>query len=123
MKGILCLERALTILATLLKTWWLGTELNRRRQPFQNSYFPCFQQLLGLLWDCHCNRCGVDKAGNLQIGGTDTGSQTCRQHQVIGNQMTPATAETILNEATEEQARAKRVCGTRGIRLCYLIHR
>ena len=32
MKGILCLERGLTIVATLLKTWWPGTELNRRRQ-------------------------------------------------------------------------------------------
>src|SRR5260370_29787446 len=34
-KGILYLERGLTIPASLLKTWWPGTELNRRRQPFQ----------------------------------------------------------------------------------------
>jgi hypothetical protein len=33
--------------------WWPGTELNRRRQPFQNSDFQCFQQLQGLPWDCH----------------------------------------------------------------------
>ncbi len=32
--------------------WWPGTELNRRRQPFQNSYFQCFQQLQGLPRDC-----------------------------------------------------------------------
>jgi hypothetical protein len=27
--------------------WWPGTELNRRRQPFQNVYNQCFQQLTG----------------------------------------------------------------------------
>ena len=32
--------------------WWPGTELNRRRQPFQNSDFQCFQQLQRLPWDC-----------------------------------------------------------------------
>src|ERR1017187_3692805 len=32
--------------------WWPGTELNRRRQPFQNSYDQCFQQLQWLGWDC-----------------------------------------------------------------------
>src|ERR1017187_6673691 len=32
--------------------WWPGTELNRRRQPFQNSSFQCFQQLQWLSWDC-----------------------------------------------------------------------
>jgi len=26
--------------------------LNRRRQPFQNSRFQCFQQLQRLSWDC-----------------------------------------------------------------------
>jgi hypothetical protein len=35
-----------------LKTWWPGTELNRRRQPFQNSPFQCFQQLQRLPRDC-----------------------------------------------------------------------
>jgi hypothetical protein len=27
-----------------LKTWWPGTELNRRRQPFQNRGFEYFQR-------------------------------------------------------------------------------
>src|SRR5271169_4243570 len=34
------------------KIWWPGTELNRRGQPFQNSYCQCFQQLQWLPWDC-----------------------------------------------------------------------
>ena len=28
--------------ANLLKRWWPGTELNRRRQPFQSVYNQCF---------------------------------------------------------------------------------
>jgi len=30
-----------------LKTWWPGTELNRRRQPFQSVTIPHDQQLAG----------------------------------------------------------------------------
>ena len=33
--------------AKALKSWWPGTELNRRRQPFQSVAFPHFQQLAG----------------------------------------------------------------------------
>jgi hypothetical protein len=42
----------LRISPNLLKIWWPGTELDRRRQPFQNCDFQCFQQLQGLRWDC-----------------------------------------------------------------------
>ena len=34
-KGLFAAERGLTISSNSLKTWWPGTELNRRRQPFQ----------------------------------------------------------------------------------------
>src|ERR1700751_4233205 len=39
-KGGFAAERALTISPNLLKKWWPGTELNRRRQPFQGCSRP-----------------------------------------------------------------------------------
>lgn len=38
--GVFAFEAALTISYNLLKTWWPGTELNRRRQPFQGCALP-----------------------------------------------------------------------------------
>ena len=34
-EGFFAVEGGLTISSNSLKTWWPGTELNRRRQPFQ----------------------------------------------------------------------------------------
>jgi hypothetical protein len=34
-EGLFAFEGGLTISPNSLKTWWPGTELNRRRQPFQ----------------------------------------------------------------------------------------
>ncbi len=34
-EGFFAFEGGLTISLNSLKTWWPGTELNRRRQPFQ----------------------------------------------------------------------------------------
>jgi hypothetical protein len=45
MEGFLVVEEGLTISHNLLKTWWPGTELNRRRQPFQGYVMLCFKQL------------------------------------------------------------------------------
>jgi hypothetical protein len=45
MEGFLVVEEGLTISHNLLKTWWPGTELNRRRQPFQCYVMLCFKQL------------------------------------------------------------------------------
>jgi hypothetical protein len=39
-KGFLAVERGLTIPHNSLKKWWPGTELNRRRQPFQGCALP-----------------------------------------------------------------------------------
>src|SRR5436305_11984988 len=39
-EGLFALEAGLTISPNSLKTWWPGTELNRRRQPFQGCALP-----------------------------------------------------------------------------------
>jgi hypothetical protein len=39
-EGLSPLEGGLTISSNSLKTWWPGTELNRRRQPFQGWILP-----------------------------------------------------------------------------------
>jgi hypothetical protein len=39
-KSFFATERGLTISPNSLKTWWPGTELNRRRQPFQGCSRP-----------------------------------------------------------------------------------
>src|SRR3954464_4674349 len=39
-KGFFALEGALTVSPNSLKSWWPGTELNRRRQPFQGCALP-----------------------------------------------------------------------------------
>ena len=43
--GVFAFEAALTISSNLLNTWWLETELNRRRQPFRCYVMLCFKQL------------------------------------------------------------------------------
>ena len=43
-QGLFAFEGGLTISSNSLKTWWPGTELNRRRQPFQNRGFEYFQR-------------------------------------------------------------------------------
>jgi hypothetical protein len=35
-------------MAKFFEMWWPGTELNRRRQPFQTLFNPNLQQLTGL---------------------------------------------------------------------------
>jgi hypothetical protein len=45
--------RGRQISAEIFRMMSAGTELNVRRQPFQNSDFQCLQQLQGLPWDCH----------------------------------------------------------------------
>jgi len=71
-EGFFAIEGGLTISANSLKTWWPGTELNRRRQPFQNSDFQCFQQLQWLPWDCQT----LENTGNTHkswvIAGGDS---------------------------------------------------
>src|SRR5271167_5199586 len=54
-KGILRFIRGLRILANSLKTWWPGTELNRRRQPFQGCALPA--ELPGHARGCAGNGC------------------------------------------------------------------
>jgi len=44
-EGVFAFEAALTTYSNSLKTWWPGTELNRRRQPFQGYVMLCFKQL------------------------------------------------------------------------------
>jgi hypothetical protein len=44
-KGVLAFDAGLTIPSNSLKTWWPGTELNRRRQPFQCYVMLYFKQL------------------------------------------------------------------------------
>ena len=39
-EGFLAADGGLTISSNSLKTWWPGTELNRRRQPFQGCALP-----------------------------------------------------------------------------------
>src|SRR6478672_12484151 len=39
-EGSFAVERGLTISPNSLKIWWPGTELNRRRQPFQGCALP-----------------------------------------------------------------------------------
>src|SRR2546423_278099 len=39
-EGFFAFEGTLTISSNSLKTWWPGTELNRRRQPFQGCALP-----------------------------------------------------------------------------------
>jgi hypothetical protein len=39
-EGFLAVDGGLIISANSLKTWWPGTELNRRRQPFQGCALP-----------------------------------------------------------------------------------
>jgi hypothetical protein len=43
-EGFFAVEEGSTISANSLKTWWPGTELNRRRQPFQVYVMLCFKQ-------------------------------------------------------------------------------
>jgi hypothetical protein len=44
-EGFLAVEEGLTISPKSLKTWWPGTELNRRRQPFQTGVNKYLQRL------------------------------------------------------------------------------
>jgi hypothetical protein len=44
-EGLFAFEGGLTISSNSLKSWWPGTELNRRRQPFQCHVMLCFKQL------------------------------------------------------------------------------
>jgi hypothetical protein len=44
-EGRFALESGLTISSNSLKKWWPGTELNRRRQPFQGYVMLYFKQL------------------------------------------------------------------------------
>jgi hypothetical protein len=39
-KAFFAVDEGLRISSNLLKTWWPGTELNRRRQPFQGCALP-----------------------------------------------------------------------------------
>src|SRR5246127_3842483 len=39
-EGFLAIDGGLTISRNSLKIWWPGTELNRRRQPFQGCALP-----------------------------------------------------------------------------------
>jgi hypothetical protein len=42
-EGFLAIDGGLRISRNSLKTWWPGTELNRRRQPFQCYVMLCFK--------------------------------------------------------------------------------
>ena len=76
--GVFAFEAALTISYNLLKTWWPGTELNRRRQPFQGCALP--PELPGHVLGRPCKRgsqwavldtlivAGVCGAGNQKRG-------------------------------------------------------
>jgi len=44
-EGFVTVEEGLTIAPNSLKTWWPGTESNRRRQPFQGYVMLYFKQL------------------------------------------------------------------------------
>jgi hypothetical protein len=44
-QSLFAFEAGLTIPPNSLKTWWPGTELNRRRQPFQCYVMLYFKQL------------------------------------------------------------------------------
>jgi hypothetical protein len=44
-EGVVAVDGGLRISPNSLKTWWPGTELNRRRQPFQSGVNKYLQQL------------------------------------------------------------------------------
>jgi len=44
-EGFFAVDEGLRISFNSLKTWWPGTELNRRRQPFQGYVMLYFKQL------------------------------------------------------------------------------
>ncbi len=63
-------------LPNCFRLWWPGTELNRRRQPFQNSYYQCFQQLQWLPWDCQTLESTRKASGSWVIAVGDSTSGT-----------------------------------------------
>ena len=55
--------------AKSLKTWWPGTELNRRRQPFQFEPKPFFnQQLNSSKWPLYCDHSVTSADVRLRVG-------------------------------------------------------
>jgi hypothetical protein len=44
-EAFFAVDGGLRIPRNSLRTWWPGTELNRRRQPFQRYVMQCFKQL------------------------------------------------------------------------------
>ena len=61
----------------LLKTWWPGTESNRRRQPFQGCWinhlqtsFLWFHRLTGAEFGLHLDSSAILKEVGLQLDST-----------------------------------------------------
>ena len=55
------------------KTWWPGTELNRRRQPFQTinePNHPFNQQLNSSRWPIYCDHSVTSADVRLSVGNT-----------------------------------------------------
>jgi hypothetical protein len=81
--GLFAVDGGLRIPPNSLKKWWPGTELNRRRQPFQgcalppelpghvsrSSYYPCGARglfaLRRLSWDCQPENSSTPNARNV----------------------------------------------------------
>ncbi len=49
-EGFLAVDGGLRISPNSLKTWWPGTELNRRRQPFRLALMSIYNDITGLRW-------------------------------------------------------------------------
>jgi hypothetical protein len=70
-EGFLAIDEGLRICPNLLKTWWPGTELNRRRQPFQVFFEPkpfFNQQLNSSRWPIYCDHSVTSADVRLSVG-------------------------------------------------------
>jgi hypothetical protein len=68
-EGLLAIDAGLRISPNSLKTWWPGTELNRRRQPFQFEPKPFSnQQLNSSRWLIYCDHSVTSADVRLSVG-------------------------------------------------------
>ena len=52
-------------MANLLKRWWPGTEMNRRRQPFRTRISRVSNNFKGCQWECNAEGPWVIAAGDF----------------------------------------------------------
>ena len=82
-EGFLAVEEGLTISPKSLKTWWPGTELNRRRQPFQGCALP--PELPGHFVDARASRSLRETVpGTLSLGALTAGAANWNAQRACG---------------------------------------